>query len=163
MPHPAAACARTRDGTTAAAARLHAHENGTVPVAERLVFNTGRQACGLRHGLVIVDELDLTATGTTIRHRGTRCDAEDELLIERTADGPSRELVDQRLRRAEDAASRAADILSIDEEAWIAPGNLNQGVVDGIEHGHRLRGAGRLDGGFLGPAIDMLQEAITTG
>src|SRR5438105_12466031 len=109
------------------------------------------------------NELNLATTGSPIDHRGTGRDAEDELLIEWSTDGRPRKLAHQRLRGTEDAATRTADILSIDEEARIAAGDLGQGIVNRIEHIRRLGCSGRLDGGFFGEAVDMLQETLSTG
>ena len=112
----------------AATTRLCLDEDRTVPVAKRLILDLGRQSCGLRHRLVVLDELGPTAACSILHHRRARCNPEDELLVERTADGCPWKFADQRLRRSEDAPAWATDILPIDEEAWVAARDLNQGV-----------------------------------
>src|SRR5712692_4478197 len=99
---------------------------------------------------MILNELDLAATCPAIDHRRARCNPEDELLVERAANGSSREFADQRLGRAEDASARTTDVLPIDEKAGVAAGNLSQGVVDRVEHVRCLWSTGRFDGGTLG-------------
>ncbi len=67
------------------------------------------------------------------------------------------------MRRTEDAATRAAHILTVDEKSWVAAGYLRQGLVDRIEHTDGARGTGRLDGGFFGEAIHVLQVTVRAG
>src|SRR5438034_793340 len=160
MPEAAAAGPRG-DGTAPAATRLHADEHRALPVAEGLILDLPRQAHRLRHRLVIFDELDLAAARPAIDHRGAGGNAEDELLVERGADGRPWKFADQRLRRAEDAPALTADILAIDEEARVAARDLRQGMVDRIEHARRLWGTGRLDGWLLGEAKHVLQVTVT--
>src|SRR5437868_2345739 len=127
-----------RDGAATAASRLHTDEHRAVPVPEGLILDLSSQAHRLGHRLMIFNELNLATAGAPIDHRGPGRDAEDELLIEGSTDGRPRKFAHQRLRGAEHAPARTAHILSIDEEAGVAAGDLGQRIVDGIEHIGRL-------------------------
>src|SRR5438132_586422 len=137
------------DGSPTTTSRLHADEHRALPVAEGLILDLPGQAHRLRHRLVIFNELDFAAASATIDHGRTCGNAKDKLLVERTANGGPWKFAYQGLRRAEDAAAWAADILPVDEKAWVAAGDLCQGLVDCIEHTDGARGTGRLDGGCL--------------
>src|SRR2546422_1968924 len=151
------------DGSPTTTSCLHADEHRTFPVAEGLILDLPRQAHRLRHRLVIFNELDLAAASALIDHRRTCRNAKDKLLVERTANGGPWKFADQRLRGTKNAAAWAADILTVDEEAWVAARNLFQGLIDPIEHTNGAWGTRRLDSWFLWEAIHVLQVTVRAG
>ncbi len=127
---------------------------------------------------MIVHELDLATARAPVRHATAGRDARDELLVQRAADGCARELPHQAHRRVEDAARRAADILAEDKKARVALDDLDQPIVDRLDHRrlarrptHLLRLVGRdLDhalgdplGGHLRLAEHLLLGAVDLG
>ncbi len=139
MPERATARAGIRNRAAAAAARLRADQHRAIPVAVGLIEDTCRQPQRLRHGLMIIHELNLAATRPASHHGRSRRDAKDHLLVQRAADGGTGEFIHQQLRRAKDAATRAAAILPIDEKSRVAPGDFHQRFVDRLQHADLAR------------------------
>src|SRR5262245_783699 len=83
---------------------------------------------------MIVHELNLAAARLVVRHAAASGDTGDELLVERAADRRAGILLDEPRRRIEDAAGRAADILPEDKEAGVALDDLDQRVVNRLDH-----------------------------
>src|SRR6185437_6606344 len=149
----AAAGAAIGDWAAAAGASLHPQQHRTVPVAEGLVVDARRQPNRLCRRLVVVHKLNLATARPVVGHAASGGDARDELLVERAADRRAGILLHQPLRRVEDAARRAANILPEDEEAGVALDNLDQRIVDRLDHRNLAgragwwlwRGGGHLD------------------
>ncbi len=83
---------------------------------------------------MIIDKLNLRATGFAINHARARRDAHDHLLVQRATDRAFGHFSDQRGGRAEDAAFGAANILAVDKEAIVAPRQFQQRLVDRAQH-----------------------------
>src|SRR5262249_5514935 len=101
--------------------------------------------------------LDLPTARLVVGHATAGGDTGDELLVKRAADRRAGIFFDEPRRRVEDATGRAADVLPIDEEARIALDDLDQRVVDRLNHRGFLRRGGcglRLPGGNLNHALD---------